>query len=77
MSDATKDIHVTVVVGEDGSVRVDRLPFRAGQAVDVTIHPVSSVPSAPSAGRYPLAGVPVEYVDPFRGVAEGEWESSR
>ena len=77
MSDATKDIHVTVVVGEDGSVRVDRLPFRAGQAVEITIHPVSTTPSAPSAGRYPLAGVPVEYVDPFKGVAEGDWESAR
>ena len=77
MSDAAKDIHVTVVVGEDGSIRVDRLPFRAGQAVDVTIHPVSTVLTAPSSGRYPLAGVPVEYVEPFTGVAEGDWEASR
>ena len=77
MSDSTKDIHVTVVVAEDGSVRVDRLPFRAGQTVDITIHPVSTTTSAPSAARYPLAGVPVEYVDPFLGVAEDDWESVR
>ena len=43
MSDQEKDIHVTTVVGADGSVRVDRLPYQAGQAVGITIHPLEKV----------------------------------
>lgn len=77
MSDHERDIHVTAVVGTDGSIRVDRLPFQVGQTVDVTIHPVSMQGSTPAASRYPLAGLPVEYSEPFWGVAEEDWEASR
>jgi hypothetical protein len=77
MSDQEKDIHVTTVVGADGSVRVDRLPFQAGQAVGITIHPLETVPGTPSSSRYPLAGLPVEYRDPFDGVAPEDWEAPR
>ena len=77
MSGQEKDIHVTTVVGADGSVRVDRLPFQAGQAVGITIHPLETVPVTPPSGRYPLAGLPVEYLQPFEGVATDDWEASR
>ena len=77
MSGHEKDIHVTTVVGADGSVRLDRLPFQVGQAVGITIHPLETVPGTPSSSRYPLAGLPVEYLQPFEGVASDEWEASR
>ena len=77
MSDHEKDIHTTAGVGADGSVRVDRLPFKVGQAVGITIHPLEAVPRTPSSCRYPLAGLPVEYVEPFEGVASEDWGASR
>ena len=77
MSDQEKDIHVTTVVGADGSVRVDRLPFQAGQAVGITIHPLETVPGTPSSSRYPRAGLPVVYLEPVEGVASEDWEASR
>lgn len=76
MSDHDKDIHVTAVVGADGSVRLDKLPFHAGQAVDITIHPLAMEPGTPPSHRYPLAGLPVEYAEPFEWVAEADWEAS-
>jgi len=72
----SKDVHVTVVVTADGSVRVDRTPFQAEQAIGITPRSLETVPGTPSASRYPLAGLPVEYLEPFEGVA-GDWEASR
>lgn len=77
MTDHDKDIHTTAIVGADGSVRLERLPFQAGQAVGITIHPLETTPSTPSSSRYPLAGLPVEYLEPFEGVAAEDWEASR
>ncbi len=67
---------MTTVVGADGSVRVDRLPFQAGQAVGITIHALEPAPGPASPSRYPLAGLPVEYREPFEGVASKDWEAS-
>jgi hypothetical protein len=77
MGDKEKDIHVTTVVGADGSVRLERLPFQVGQAVGITIHPLETEPDTPSSSRYPLAGLPVEYLQPFEGVDSDDWEASR
>ena len=77
MSGHEKDIHVTTVVGADGSVRLDRLPFQVGQAVGITIHPLEPAPGPASPSRYPLAGLPIEYREPFEGVASEDWEASR
>jgi len=77
MGDQEKDIHVTTVVGADGSVRLDRLPFQVGQAVGITIHPLETEPGRPSSSRYPLAGLPVEYREPFEVVDSGNWEASQ
>lgn len=76
MSAPEKDFHVTCVVSPDGSVRGDRLPLQAGQSVGITIHPLETVPGTPSSSRYPLAGLPVEYLEPVKGLA-GDWEASR
>jgi len=72
-----KDIHTNAIVGVDGSVRVDRLPIQAGQAVGITIHPLETAPSTPSSSRYPLASLPVGYLEPFEGVNPKDWEASR
>ena len=76
MNDHEKDIHTTAVVGADGSVGVGRLPVQAGQAVGITIVRLETEPSTPSSYRYPLAGLPVEYREPFEGVASQNWEAS-
>ena len=75
MSQSKNHVHVQATVGDHGSVTLDRLPYQSGQRVDVTISPVD-VPSA-ARNRYPLAGVKVEYQDPYGGVAEGDWEAAR
>ena len=62
-----KDIHTNAIVGADGSVRVDRLPIQAGQAVGITIHPLETAPSTPSSSRYPLAGCRWDIWSPSRG----------
>jgi len=77
MSDHEKPIHVTAVVGTDGSIRVDGLPLQVGQAADVMIHALSASASTPSSSRHPLAGLPVEYAEPFQGIAEEDWGASR
>jgi hypothetical protein len=75
MSQPENHIHVQATVGDHGSVTLDQLPYQPGQRVDVTITPVSVSPAV--SGRYPLAGVKVEYQDPYGGVAEGDWEAAR
>jgi FtsP/CotA-like multicopper oxidase with cupredoxin domain len=75
MSQPENHFHVQATVGAHGSVTLDQLPYQPGQRVDVTISPVEAPPVA--SGRYPLAGVKVEYQDPYGGVAEGDWEAAR
>jgi hypothetical protein len=75
MSQPESHIHVQATVGDHGSVTLEQLPYQPGQRVDVTISPVSVSPGV--SGRYPLAGVKVEYQDPYGGVAEGDWEAAR
>ena len=70
MSEPKNHIHVQATVGDHGSVTLDRLPNQPGQQVDVTISPVDVSPAART--RYPLAGVKVEYHDPYGSVAEGD-----
>ena len=47
------------------------LPFSAGEQVEILI--VRHPPHAPEK-RYPLRGLPVQYDQPFEGVAEADWE---
>jgi hypothetical protein len=75
MNQPKNRVHVQATVGDHGSVTLDRLPYQSGQRVDVTICPVDLPPAARN--RYPLAGVKVEYRDPYGGVAEGDWEAAR
>ncbi len=62
------------VVGADGSLTVQGLPFPAGEPVEVTVTPT---PPLPLAGAAQLAGSVIRYDDPTGPVAAGDWESTR
>lgn len=60
---------VEVVLAEDGRLILDRLPFRAGQAVEVIVLPAPA--AAPRA--HPLRGSVVRYDRPTEPVADADW----
>ncbi len=60
------------VLAEDGKLSLDHLPFRAGQAVEVVVAPVT-----PPAAGPPLRGTVVRYDRPTEPVAEAEWAAGR
>ena len=59
-----------VVLSEDGKLALDNLPFRAGQAVEVIVLPLTT--AAAPAGR-PLHGMVLQYDQPTAPVAEADW----
>lgn len=60
-------------VSSDGTLIITGLPFRAGDPVEVIIR--SHEHKGGRGKCYPLRGKPVRYVDPFRSVAEEDWEA--
>ena len=67
------DYRVEAEVSTEGSVTITGLPFQPGNRVEVIIRGPSS--DTEKDRSYPLRGKPVQYVDPFSGVAEGDWEA--
>lgn len=64
-----------VVVAEDGSLRLDELPFRPGEIVEVILIPrVAAAHTHPSA---PLRGSVLRYDQPIAPVADEDWEALR
>ena len=60
---------IETVLTEDGKLSLDRLPFQAGQTVEVIVVPVPTpVPTESS-----LIGTVVRYDRPTEPVAEGDW----
>ena len=57
------------VLSEDGKLLLDKLPFRAGQAVEVIVLPAAR--TTPS--DHPLKGSVLRYDDPTAPVAEADW----
>jgi hypothetical protein len=73
-SEPVNEFKTQTVVGPDGSVTVQGLPFRAGETVEVTvasaaINPQTAIPS--------LHGSVLRYDDPTGPVAANEWEAVR
>jgi len=67
-----KEQKFKILVLEDGRIVIEDADVRKGQTVEVTL----SV-SNPVGPTWPLRGLPVRYRDPFLGIDEPEWESSR
>ncbi|MBY0521754.1 MAG: hypothetical protein K2R98_00055 [Gemmataceae bacterium] len=64
---------IEAVLAEDGKLTLDRLPFRAGQAVEVLLQPIATLdPAARS-----IRGTVIRYDRPTEPVAETEWDALR
>lgn len=64
---------IEAVLSEDGKLLLDDLPFRAGQAVEVIVLPVSR----PAPPVNSLKGTVVRYDEPTAPVAEADWDALR
>jgi len=60
---------IETVLSEDGKLSLDHLPFRAGQAVEVIVLPLSQ----PIAASHPLQGSVLRYDRPTDPVAQADW----
>jgi len=54
-----------------------KLPFRAGQKVEVVVKSQKRTRTRARNTKYPLRGKLVRYVDPFKPVAQDDWEANR
>jgi hypothetical protein len=66
---------IETTLQEDGRLTIDRLPFQAGQRVEVIISPRSGAPGTNN--PEPLRGTPVRYDRPFEPVAADEWDAQK
>ena len=65
---------VEATLQQDGTLTLEQLPFRAGQAVEVILIPQPATAGLP-ANPYPLRGTPFRYDRPTESVAEEDWEA--
>lgn len=65
-------IRIETTVDEHGEVHLKKLPFAAGEAVEVT---VVVKPSRQPGSAFPLRGVPIIYDHPTDPVAEDDWDA--
>jgi len=63
---------VTTTVSNDGTITINKLPFRVGDEVEVVVQSREREPRRRE--RYPLRGKPVRYIDPLSSVAEDDWD---
>lgn len=68
-----KAYRVETTVSEDKSLLLKKVPFQAGDTVEVIVL------AAPERRRaeedlYPLRGTPIQYDDPTEPVAESDWD---
>lgn len=66
-------LHTTLT--EDSTLVLQGLPFKAGETVEVVIRQEAAVQQ--DEGRYPLRGLPIDYVDPTEAVAQADWEAAQ
>ena len=62
---------VKATVSNDGMVTIKELPFRAGDNVEVVVRGYWR--EGERSWDYPLRGKPIRYLDPFKSVAEDDW----
>jgi hypothetical protein len=66
---------VQTTIDNDGTLKLNNLPFPAGESVEVIILTRSS--TSPRRNSYPLRGTPVTYIDPTEPVAQTDWEAAQ
>ena len=66
---------VEITLQQDGTLTLDRLPFQAGQSVEVIILPVAK--KSDVADPHPLRGIPIQYDRPCDPVAEEDWDAMK
>ena len=67
--------HIETTVSGDGTVTLKNMPFPPGEHVEVMV--CAGEVKRSGSNTYPLRGKPIQYLDPFRGVAEGDWEATQ
>ena len=67
-------VRIETTVGEHGEVHITKLPFPAGEPVEVI---VVRKPVRQQSNEFPLRGVPIEYERPTDPVAEEDWDALR
>ncbi|CAG0981710.1 hypothetical protein ANRL3_02175 [Anaerolineae bacterium] len=65
-------LRVKTKLQQNGTLLLNNLPLRAGQAIEVII--LIQPQPLPAAESYALRGTPVTYVEPFE-PAEPNWEA--
>lgn len=67
-------VRIETTVDERGEVHITKLPFPAGEPVEVI---VVRKPSRRQGNGFPLRGVSIEYDRPTDPVAEEDWDALR
>ncbi len=63
--------HAEAIIGKDGALHLDRVPFSRGEAVHVFVS------SATPVTEHSLRGSVLKYDHPFAPVAEEDWEAAK
>jgi len=61
------------MVSRNRTLTIKGLPFQVGEKVEVIVRRREH--ERERRGRYPLRGKPIRYLDPFKSVAESDWEA--
>jgi len=64
---------VETEVSRNRTLTIKGLPFQVGEKVEVIVRRREH--ERERRGRYPLRGKPIRYLDPFKSVAESDWEA--
>jgi hypothetical protein len=67
-------VRIETTVDEHGEVHLTKLPFPAGEPVEVIVVPK---PSRQPVREFPLRGIPITYDRPTDPVAEDNWDALR
>ena len=63
---------IETTISKDRTLTIKELPFQEGESVEVIVN--RSNQQSKYKERYPLRGTPYRLLDPFKSVAEENWE---
>lgn len=67
-------IRIETTVDEHGELHLTKLPFSAGESVEIT---VVSQRTDPRTNKFPLRGMPIIYEGPTDPIAGEDWDILR